>query len=187
MTETSEYPEATAPAQPSGLSGVIPMTAIVLAVLTAVLNLCGARAVVFGMLSEPKDFDNALGLFTIAGSAVAIVALCWGAYLMGQRDETGRNIVVVTSGVLAACAIVALAGSLLDYRPDLSIQWPGQDGPVFDAVSGAYGLYGSVTALVHVAWLPSLIGIVAPLATFLTAASGSSVRWVAAPPVRPYY
>ncbi|WP_194832568.1 hypothetical protein [Nocardia sp. XZ_19_369] len=176
MTYASERPAAP--------SGAVATTAVVLALCAGLLNLWGAGTVLSALRGE-SHIDTSLAVFSILGALLAAIALGYGAVLLLRRDETGRFLLILTSGLLTAVALVALACALVDYQPDYGIDWLPAESHSLEAVNGLFnGLVGSVTALVHREWPAALTAAVLPLAVFLAASSGYTTRWIAYTPPR---
>ncbi|MFI9405716.1 hypothetical protein [Nocardia sp. NPDC052316] len=180
MTYASERPRAAAP------SGAVATTAGVLALCAGLLNLWGAATVLSALRGE-QHIDKSLAVFSILGALLVAAAFGYGAVLLLRRDETGRYLLILTSGLLTAVALVALACSLTDYRPDYGVDWLPAESHSLEAVNGFFnGLVGSLTALLHREWLAASTAAVLPLAVFLAASSGYTARWIAYTPPRSY-
>ncbi|WP_433660919.1 hypothetical protein ACQPW1_01130 [Nocardia sp. CA-128927] len=176
MTYASESPRAIAPAEPSG---VVATTAAVLALLAGLANLWGERNVLSALRDGPH-LDKSFAVFSILGALLAAIALVYGAIMLLRRDETARYILILTSGLLTAFALIALVCSLTGYQPDYGIDWLPKQRQSLEIVNGTFdGLIGTLTALLHREWIASLTAVVLPLAVFLLASSGHTVRWVA--------
>ncbi|QBS42350.1 hypothetical protein [Nocardia sp. CS682] len=176
MTYASERPAAP--------SGAVATTAVVLALCAGLLNLWGAGTVLSALRGE-SHIDQSMAVFSILGALLAAITLGYGAVLLLRRDETGRYLLILTSGLLTAIALVALACSLTDYQPEYGIDWLPTESHSLEAVNALFnGLVGSVTALLHREWLASLTAAVLPLAVFLAASSGYTTRWIAYTPPR---
>ncbi|WP_405159601.1 hypothetical protein OG203_24375 [Nocardia sp. NBC_01499] len=179
MTYASERPRVAA--EPSG---VVATTAAVLALCAGLLNLWGERTVLSALRDGPH-IDKSLAAFAILGALLAAVALIYGAILLLRREETGRYILILTSGLLTVVALVALVCSLTGYQPDFGIDWLPKRSHSAEAVNGIFdGLIGTLTALLHREWIASLTAAILPLAVFLLTSARYTARWVAYPPPR---
>ncbi|WP_280455052.1 hypothetical protein [Nocardia brasiliensis] len=159
--------------------GVVATVAGVLALCTALFQLWGERAALNALRHQPPHIDKSLAAFSIVGALLAALALGYGAVLLLRRNETGRYILVVTSGVLTVTALAALVVSLTGYQPDYGIDWVPAQSRVFETVNGLFGgLIGSLTALLHREWTAALAAAVFPLAVFLLASSRYTARWL---------
>ncbi|MBF6129153.1 hypothetical protein [Nocardia brasiliensis] len=159
--------------------GVVATVAGVLALCTALFQLWGERAVLNALRHQSPHIDKSLAAFSIVGALLAALALGYGAVLLLRRNETGRYILVVTSGVLTVTALAALVVSLTGYQPDYGIDWVPAQSRVFETVNGLFGgLIGSLTALLHREWTAALAAAVFPLAVFLLASSRYTARWL---------
>ncbi|MEU0873092.1 hypothetical protein [Nocardia brasiliensis] len=159
--------------------GVVATVAGVLALCTALFQLWGERAVLNALRHQPPHIDKSLAAFSIVGALLAALALGYGAVLLLRRNETGRYILIVTSGVLTVTALAALVVSLTGYQPDYGIDWVPAQSRVFETVNGLFGgLIGSLTALLHREWMAALAAAVFPLAVFLFASSRYTARWL---------
>ncbi|QIS01090.1 hypothetical protein F5X71_00985 [Nocardia brasiliensis] len=173
-------------ARPAEPSGVLATVAGVLAIGIALFNLWGARTVLNAQLHQSPHIDNALAVFSLLGAVLAALALGYGALLLLRRDETGRHILVVTSGVLTVAALAALVVSLTGYQPDYALDWLPTQSRVFETVDALFGgLVGSMTALVHREWPAALAATALPLALFLLASARHTTNWVEHTPSRP--
>ncbi|WP_146251169.1 hypothetical protein [Nocardia tenerifensis] len=168
----------------AGPSGVVATTAGVLALAAALFNLWGERSVLSALRDGPH-IDKSFAVFSMLGALLAASALAYGAILLLRRDETGRYILILTSGVLTVAALLALVGALTDYQPDYGIDWLAKQGSTNEAVNGVFeGLVGTLTALLHREWIASLSAAVVPLVVFLLSSSRATARWVAYQPPR---
>ncbi|MFE7798427.1 hypothetical protein [Nocardia sp. NPDC057440] len=165
-------------------SAALATTAGVLGVVLGASNLIGAGMLLIAFRSDPDTFDNSLAIFATLGALLLAFALIYGAILLFRRDETGRYTLTVASGSMLAIALAALACSLTGYESSYGIHWFDEGARAADAITSTFGLVGTLTAFVHQDWLAGLTTIVVPLATFLTAASSYTARWVAASPRR---
>jgi hypothetical protein len=165
-------------------SGVLATTTGVLGLLLGATNLVGAVMLLNAFRGAPSKYDNSLTIFATLGALLLAAALIYGAILLLRRDETGRYILIVASGLMIVIALAALACALTGYESSYGIHWFQEGRRSSDAIKSTFGLVGSLTALVHQDWLGSLAAMIAPLLTFLTAASGYTARWIAAPPAR---
>ncbi|MGW4845034.1 hypothetical protein [Nocardia brasiliensis] len=165
--------------------GVVATVAGVLAICTALFQLWGERAVLNALRHQPPHIDKSLAAFAIVGALLAALALGYGAVLLLRRNETGRYLLIVTSGVLTVTALAALVVSLTGYQPDYGIDWIPAESRVFETVNGLFGgLIGSLTALLHREWMAALASVVFPLAVFLLASSHHTARWLEFTPPR---
>ncbi|WP_069162016.1 hypothetical protein [Nocardia altamirensis] len=168
--------------RPSTSNELIPGLTIALAGLTALCNLWGAKVILELFGDRKPHVDSSLVLFAGLGALLAAVAIGYGVFLMSRRDEAGRYTVVIASGVLSVFGMAALVCALTGYHPDYAIDWYPAEGPVADPLLAVFtGLVGSVSALVHRAWIPSLTSLVLPLAVFLLASSRPTATWIAQP------
>ncbi|MFI6048079.1 hypothetical protein ACIA8C_41125 [Nocardia sp. NPDC051321] len=167
-------------------SGVVATTAAVLALFVGLCNLWGERTVLNALRGGPH-IDKSFAAFSMLGALLAAIALIYGAVQLLRRDETARYILILTSGLLTAAALVALVCALFGYQPDYGIDWLPEQRQSLEIRNGNFdGLVGTLTALLHREWIASLTAAVLPLAVFLLASSGLTTRWVAYQPPRPY-
>ncbi|QIS08086.1 hypothetical protein [Nocardia arthritidis] len=154
--------------------------AVALGILLALNNFWGARGVLFGMIRNDQHLDRSFAIFALAGAILLGVALTYGAFLLALRDDAGRYTIQVASGLQVLVAAVALICSLVGYRPEYGIDWLPSGRIAYDIWwAASNGLPGELTALLHNAWLPSLISGVPALLTFLVTGSRNTERWVA--------
>lgn len=166
-------------------SGVVATTAAVLALFAGLCNLWGERTVLNALRGGPH-IDKSFAAFSMLGALLAAIALIYGAVQLLRRDETARYILILTSGLLTAAALVALACALFDYQPDYGIDWLPKQRQSLEILDADFdGLIGTLTALLHREWIASLTAAVVPLAVFLLASSGSTTRWVSYSPSPP--
>ncbi|MFI6167852.1 hypothetical protein ACIBCN_13815 [Nocardia sp. NPDC051052] len=181
MTYASESRQA-----PAAPSGVVATTAAVLALFVGLCNMWGERTVLNALRDGPH-IDKSFAAFSTLGALLAAIALIYGAVQLLRRDETARYILILTSGLLTAVALVALVCALFGYQPDYGIDWLPEQRRSLEILNGNFdGLVGTLTALLHREWIASLTAAVLPLAVFLLASSGLTTRWVAYQPPRPY-
>ncbi|MFE9582863.1 hypothetical protein ACFYO1_41280 [Nocardia sp. NPDC006044] len=172
MTYASERP------RDAGPSGVVATTAGVLALVAGLFNLWGERTVLSALRDGPH-VDKSFAVFSMLAALLAAVALIYGAVQLLRRDETGRYILILTSGLLTVASLVALCCSLFDYQPDYGIDWLPVQRRSLEIVNANFdGLIGTLTALLHREWIASLVSAVLPLVIFLLASSGPTTRWV---------
>ncbi|MFI9511472.1 hypothetical protein [Nocardia sp. NPDC052566] len=168
--------------------GVVPATAGALAIVSALFNLWGEQAVLTAWFDGSPHIDRSLAVFSAFGGVLLAVTLIMGAVQIFRRDETGRFMVILASGLLVAIGVVALIGALTSYQPDYGIDWMPREGGVADALTGAFGgLVGTLTALVHRDWLGSVTGMIFPALTLVLALAPSTARWVAPRPSETLY
>ncbi|WP_433197466.1 hypothetical protein ACQP1G_01080 [Nocardia sp. CA-107356] len=154
-----------------------------LAVLGGSTDLVGGTSLLIDFIGDRSRFDNSLVIFTTLGAALMAFALIFGGVQLWRQDETGRNTLIVASGVSTAIGIVGLVFSLINYEFGLGIfWWSTADHPVW--VSPLFGLVGQMSALIQENLLRNAIDIAVPLLIFLLAASRYAVRWTAARPSR---
>ncbi|MEV6557089.1 hypothetical protein AB0M22_15315 [Nocardia sp. NPDC051756] len=169
----------------AGPSGVVATTTGVLALVAGLFNLWGERTVLSALRDGPH-VDKSFAIFSILGASLAAIALIYGAIQLLRRDETGRYLLILTSGLLTVAALVALYCSLFDYQPDYGIDWLPEQRRSLEIVNANFdGLIGTLTALLHREWIASLVSAVLPLVIFLLASSGSTTRWVTYAPTPP--
>lgn len=169
----------------AGPSGVVATTTGVLALVAGLFNLWGERTVLSALRDGPH-VDKSFAVFSMLGALLAAIALIYGAIQLLRRDETGRYILILTSGLLTVASLVALYCSLFDYQPDYGIDWLPEQRRSLEIVHANFdGLIGTLTALLHREWIASLVSAVLPLVIFLLASSGLTTRWVTySPPQR---
>ncbi|MFC9434430.1 hypothetical protein [Nocardia sp. NPDC057030] len=168
----------------AGPSGVVATTAGVLALAAGLFNLWGERTVLSALRDGPH-VDKSFAIFSMLGGLLAAIALIYGAIQLLRRDETGRYILILTSGLLTVAALVALYCALVDYQPDYGIDWLPEQRRSLEIVNANFdGLIGTLTALLHREWIASLVSAVLPLVIFLLASSERTTRWVTYSPPR---
>ncbi|MFB8276492.1 hypothetical protein [Nocardia colli] len=168
----------------AGPSGVVATTTGVLALVAGLFNLWGERTVLSALRDGPH-VDKSFAIFSILGALLAAIALIYGAVQLLRRDETGRYILILTSGLLTVASLVALYCSVFNYQPDYGIDWLPEQRRSLEIVNANFdGLIGTLTALLHREWIASLVSAVLPLVIFLLASSGRTSRWVTYSPPR---
>ncbi|KAA8890675.1 hypothetical protein F3087_05325 [Nocardia colli] len=168
----------------AGPSGVVATTTGVLALVAGLFNLWGERTVLSALRDGPH-VDKSFAIFSTLGALLAAIALIYGAVQLLRRDETGRYILILTSGLLTVASLVALYCSVFNYQPDYGIDWLPEQRRSLEIVNANFdGLIGTLTALLHREWIASLVSAVLPLVIFLLASSGRTSRWVTYSPPR---